>query len=175
MKDKVAFRAIGVLSVVIPLAVAFLLFMPKFFKLSDNDFSSLPHLNAVLNSSTAICLLLALYFVKQGNHKLHQMFMTTGLIFSTLFLVSYVIYHSQAEHTLFGGEGVIKAIYLTVLLSHIALSVVVIPFVLLAFYFALKGQFDKHKKIVKYGYPLWLYVAISGVTVYFMIRPYYPI
>lgn len=173
MKDKTAYLIIGILSVVVPLLVAVLLFLPQFISLGNQDFTFLPHLNAILNSSTAFCLILALVFVKNKNYKAHQYSMFSGLILSTLFLLSYVVYHSQVESTPFGGEGIIRTVYFSLLLSHILLSVVVIPFVLLAFYYALKGNFDKHKKIVKWGYPIWLYVAISGVTVYYLIRPYY--
>lgn len=173
MKDKTAYLIIGILSVVVPLLVAVLLFLPQFISLGNQDFTFLPHLNAILNSSTAGCLILALIFIKNKNVKAHQFSMFAALILSTLFLLSYVVYHSQVESTPFGGVGSIRTVYYFILITHILLSIVVIPFVLLAFYHALKENFEKHKKIVKWGYPIWLYVAISGVTVYFLIRPYY--
>lgn len=173
MKDNTAYLIIGILSVVVPLLVAVLMFLPQFVSLGNLDFTFLPHLNATLNSCTTICLLMALLFIKNKNIKAHQFSMFAALILSTLFLLSYVVYHSQVESTPFGGQGIIRSVYFFILLSHILLSIVTVPFVLLAFYHALKGNFEKHKKIVKWGYPIWLYVAISGVTVYFLIRPYY--
>ncbi len=173
MKDRTAYLIIGILSVVVPLLVAVLLFLPQFISLGNQDFTFLPHLNAILNSSTAVCLIIALLFIKNQRIKAHQLSMFAALILSTLFLLSYVVYHSQVESTPFGGQGTIRSIYFFILLTHILLSIAVIPFVLLAFYHALKANFETHKKIVKWGYPIWLYVAISGVTVYFMIRPYY--
>ena len=117
--DKLMFTIIGVLSVVVPVLVAILGFMPQFFKLSDNDFSFLPHFHAILNSSTALCLLAGLYFIKKGNQLAHKSVMYAAFALSSLFLLSYVTYHSQAEHVQYGGEeGVIKVIYLTILISH---------------------------------------------------------
>lgn len=173
MNDKVVKYVITVVSVVVPLLVAVLLFLPQFFKLGDNDFSFLPHLNAVINSSTAIALVFALVFIKKGQVKLHQYAMTTAMSLSVLFLLSYVVYHSQAESTHFGGEGGVKYFYYFILLTHIVLSAIVIPFVLFAFYYGLQGNVEKHKKVVKFGYPIWLYVAVTGVLVYWLISPYY--
>lgn len=164
---------IGVLSVAIPVVVAILLFLPQTGKLGDIDVSFLPHLNAVLNSSTAIALLAGLYFVKNGNILYHRTSMLSAVGLSSIFLVSYVIYHYQAPHTSFGGVGLIRTIYFIILITHIILAAIVVPFVLLSIYFAISQQIDKHKRIVKWTYPIWLYVAISGVVVYFMIRPYY--
>lgn len=172
--DKLIFTIIGVLSVVVPLLVAFLLFMPQFFKLSDNDFSFLPHLHAILNSSTALCLIAGLYFIKKGNQVAHRSVMYAAFSLSALFLLSYVTYHSQGVHVVYGGEeGVIKIIYLTILISHIVLSAIVLPLILLSIYFAITKRFEMHKKFVKFSYPIWLYVAISGVLVYVFLQPYY--
>lgn len=173
MSDKAIRVFIIVVSVLVPMLVSILLFSPNFFKLGESDFSFLPGLNAVINSSTAICLILALVFIKKGNIKMHQVLMTSGMILSVMFLLSYVVYHSQTESTHFGGEGLVKYVYFTLLLSHILLSIVVIPFVLFAFYNGVRGNIEKHKKIVKLGYPIWLFVSVSGVLVYLMISPYY--
>ncbi len=172
-QDRFFLVLIGILSVVIPVVVAVLLFYPQVAKLSNADFSFLPSLNAILNSTTALLLIIALVFIKNGKQKLHSATMLGAVGVSVLFLVSYVIYHSQSPPTHFGGEGAIKYVYYTVLTSHIILAVVVLPFVLLAVYFGLTGKFTKHKKIVRWGFPIWLYVAISGVLVYLLIRPYY--
>ncbi len=178
---------IGVLSVAIPLVVALLLFMPQTGKLGDIDVSALPHLNALLNSATALCLIAALVAIKKNMPGLHKKLMLGAFTLSSLFLVSYVVYHYQGEHTLFGDlnkDGIVdeaekteiggtRAVYLIVLVSHIILATVVVPFVLLALYFAFSGQFAKHKRVVKWAYPIWLYVAVTGVAVYLMIRPFY--
>lgn len=173
MKDKTAYLTIGTLSVIIPLLVAALMFLPQFISLGDLDFTFLPHLNATLNSCASICLILGFIFIKNKNVKAHQLSMFSAFVLSSLFLISYVIYHSQVDSTSYGGVGTIRIIYFIILISHILLSVAIVPLVLLAFYYALKSDFIKHKKIVKWTYPIWLYVAISGVTVYFLIRPYY--
>ena len=173
MNDKIVNIVISVVSVLVPGLVAVLLFMPQFFKMGDSDFSFLPHFNALINTSTALALILALVFVKKGNIKAHKRSMTAGMVLSIIFLLSYVLYHSQATSTHFGGDGFIKIIYFTLLITHILLSVIVIPLVLFAFYHGLKDNVTKHKKIVKFAYPIWLYVAVSGVIVYLMISPYY--
>ena len=181
-------RIIWVLSIAIPAAVAVLLFMPTSGKVWEGDVSFLPTLNAILNSCTALCLIAGGLAIKQKNEGLHRVLMMAGVMLSTLFLVSYVTYHSQGIHTYYGDfdangivteaekaqAGVLRYVYLVVLLTHIALAMVVLPLVLFAIYFAISEQRDKHKKIVKWAYPVWLYVAISGVLVYLMIQPFYP-
>ncbi|MCP4521251.1 MAG: DUF420 domain-containing protein [Cytophagales bacterium] len=171
--DKLIYTIIGVLSVVVPLLVAVLLFMPQFFKLSDSDFSFLPHFHAILNSSTAICLIAGLIFVKKGNHTGHKTAMYSAFALSSIFLLSYVVYHSQTESVKYGGEGTIRIIYFIILISHIVLSAVVLPLILLSIYFAVTQRLDRHKKFVKFSYPIWLYVAITGVLVYAFLQPYY--
>lgn len=111
--------------------------------------------------------------IKKGNRKLHENLMRTAIVLSTLFLVMYVAYHMTSDSTKFGGEGALKYVYYFILITHIALSVVIIPFVLVTYLRALLGKFENHKKIARITFPLWLYVAITGVVVYFMISPYY--
>ncbi len=171
--DKLIFTIIGVLSVVVPILVAILLFMPQFFKLSDYDFSFLPHFHAILNSGTALCLIAGLLFIKKGNQIGHKSVMYAAFALSSIFLLSYVTYHSQAESVKYGGEGMIRTIYFIILISHIVLSAIVLPLILLSIYFAVTKRFEKHKKFVKFSYPIWLYVAISGVLVYAFLQPYY--
>ncbi|MFY0600481.1 MAG: DUF420 domain-containing protein [Cyclobacteriaceae bacterium] len=187
MNNKLYIRIIIVLSIVIPVAVAFLLFTPFDLGLSGEWIGSLPSLNAILNSSTAVCLVLAVIAVKKGNVKVHSGFMLTGLVLGCLFLISYVLYHSNTDAVKFGDlnhdslvdaeelikVGAMRTIYLFILLSHIGFSIVVVPFVLLAFYFALSDNIEKHKRIVKFTFPIWLYVSVTGVIVYLMISPYY--
>jgi putative membrane protein len=186
-KEKTYIRLIGVLSVVVPLLVAVLLFMPTKVNVGAEWVSFLPHLNAVINSATSLALVAGLVFIKQKNIAYHRMSMMTAFILGGIFLVSYVIYHSTSESTVFGdlnGNGVLEAtesaavgsartIYLIVLISHIVLAAIVLPFVLMAMYYALTDKIKQHKKIVKLAFPIWLYVSVTGVIVYLMISPYY--
>lgn len=172
-RDKVVIPVIGVLSVVIPLVVAILLFMPGSGKFTDLDVSFLPHLNAVLNTATALLLITGLIFIKNKNRSWHKMSMYSAFVLSSLFLIAYVVYHANAEHTKFGGEGVVRYVYFALLISHILLSVAIVPLVLLSIYYAVTDRLLKHKKLVKWTWPIWIYVAVTGVVVYFMIRPYY--
>lgn len=165
---------IGSLSVIIPIAVAVLLFKPSsLIEFQGKWVYMLPHLNGVINSATSIFLVIGVIYIKKGNQKMHQLFMTISFILGSIFLVSYVTYHASVEATSFGGEGVIRYIYFTLLITHILLAIVVVPFVLFAVYFAWSKNFEKHKKTVKYTFPIWLYVSVTGVIIYLMISPYY--
>ncbi len=137
------------------------------------DIHILPKAHAIINSLTAVCLLIALYLVKQRNVKGHKFFMLLASALSVLFLLSYLTYHSSAESTSYGGEGVLKYIYYFILITHIILAAIVLPFILMTLHRAFTDQIDKHKKLVRFTFPVWLYVAISGVLVYLMISPYY--
>ena len=163
-------RLIWILSIVIPIAVA-ALFGIKIPGVERLGF--LPPLYATINGMTAIILILAVLQIKKGNRKMHERLMKTAIGFSVLFLLLYITYHMTSDSTKFGGEGVLKYVYYFILITHIILSIVVIPFVLITFVRGITGQFDKHKKIARITFPLWLYVAISGVVVYLMISPYY--
>jgi putative membrane protein len=157
------------LSVIIPLAVA-LLFRVK---VDGIDLSFLPAVYATINGITAVLLIAALLAIKNGRQKLHRQLMTTCITLSALFLVMYVLYHMTSVSTTFGGSGVIRYIYYFILITHIVLSVAVVPLVLFTYLRALLGQFDRHKKIARITFPVWLYVAVTGVVVYLMISPYY--
>ncbi|MBE9491140.1 MAG: DUF420 domain-containing protein [Bacteroidetes bacterium] len=163
-------RLIWVLSIVIPIAVAALfgIRIPGVERLGF-----LPPIYATINGLTAIVLILAVIQIKKGNIKTHEQLIKTAIAFSVIFLLLYVTYHMTSDSTKYGGEGTLKYVYYFVLLTHIILSIVVIPFVLITFVRGLTGQFKRHKKIAKITFPLWLYVAISGVIVYLMISPYY--
>lgn len=165
-------RLINVLAVIIPLVVAILLGVRQKVDLGKWT-TYLPHINAVLNTVTAILLMVGYYFIKNKKVAAHRNTMLTAFALGFLFLISYVLYHLSNESTPFGGQGLIRPIYYFLLVSHIVLSVVVVWFVLRAVYFALSGQFDKHRQVVKWAYPIWLYVSITGVIVYFLIAPYY--
>nr|WP_288833135.1 DUF420 domain-containing protein [uncultured Flavobacterium sp.] len=165
---------IVVLSVAIPLVVA-LLFGVNLRKLGYDvePLSFLPPIYATINGITAILLVLAVIAVKKGNVKLHENLMKTAIGCSVVFLAMYVAYHMTSDSTKFGGEGIIKYVYYFILITHIVLSVVIIPLVLITYVRALAQVFDKHKKIAKITFPIWLYVAVTGVVVYLMIAPYY--
>lgn len=169
-KEKKANRIITVLSVLIPLLVA-ALFGIKIPNVAPLTF--LPPLYASINAVTAVVLISAFIAIKKGNRSLHERLNTTAILFSVLFLTLYIAYHATSDPTVFGGKGAIKYVYYFVLITHIVLSVVVIPFVMLTYVRARLGKFTQHKKIAKITFPLWLYVAISGVVVYLMISPYY--
>jgi putative membrane protein len=165
---------IVLLSIAIPLAVAVL------FKVKLKDFgidvaplSFLPPIYASVNGITAVLLVTAVMAIKNGNRKRHELLMKLAIGCSVAFLVMYVAYHMTAESTKYGGEGVLKYVYFFILITHIFLSIAIIPLVLITYVRALASKFDKHKKIAKITFPIWLYVAVTGVIVYLMISPYY--
>lgn len=159
-----------VLSIVIPIAVA-LLFTIRIPDVEPLSF--LPPIYATTNGITAVILLISLWAIKNKNRTLHQRLNNVALILSVAFLVMYVAYHMTSDPTKYEGEGFIKYIYYFILFSHILLSVTVIPFVLITYVRALTGNFERHRKIAKITFPIWLYVAVTGVIVYVMISPYY--
>ncbi len=161
---------IWLLSIAIPIAVA-VLFTVKIPGVERLGF--LPPIYATINGLTAILLVTAVFQIRKGNRKTHERLMKTAIIFSVLFLVMYVAYHMTSDSTKYGGEGMLKYVYYFILLTHILLSIVVIPFVLITYVRAISGQFYMHRKIARITYPLWLYVAVTGVIVYLMISPYY--
>jgi len=171
--DKRSYAWIVVVSVIVPLLVAVLLFTPKKVDVGMDWVFFLPHLNAVINSASAIALLFGLYFIKNKQIAYHKIAMSTAFFLGAVFLISYVIYHAAAESTTFGGEGIIRNIYYFLLLTHILLAAIALFPILLAYYYGYTGRIEKHRKIVRYAYPIWLYVTVSGVAVYLMISPYY--
>lgn len=165
-------RVINIISIVIPVVVAILLGIPQ--KLDLGGWTKvLPHLNAVINSITSVLLIAALIAIKNKNIALHQTFMRLAFILGACFLVFYVTYHLTNPSTKFLGEGGIRYVYFFILISHILLSLIVLPFVLRAMFFAWTQQFELHKKVAKIAFPIWLYVSITGVLAYWMISPYY--
>jgi putative membrane protein len=162
-------KTIIALSVIIPLAVAALFGI----KIDGFDFSFLPPIYATINGLTAIVLVSAVIAIKNKKIELHKKLMTTSIVLSSLFLLMYVTYHITSESTKYGGEGALKYLYFFILITHILLSVAVIPLVLFTYVKALSEKFDKHKKLAKITFPIWLYVAVTGVIVYIMISPYY--
>jgi putative membrane protein len=164
---------IVVISIAIPLAVAVLVFMPSKVTSFGGWVYFLPHLNAVINSAASFALILAIVFVKKKNYKLHGAAMTVAFVLGTIFLVSYIIYHASAESTSYGGEGIIRVAYYFLLITHILFAAVALFPILFAYYYGYTNQLEKHRKIVKFAFPIWLYVSVTGVIVYLMISPYY--
>jgi putative membrane protein len=165
-------RIINVLAIAIPVAVAVLLGIRQKIDLGEWT-KVLPHVIGVINSLTAVFLLLGYYFVRNNNLTAHRQMMTAAFLLGAVFLVCYILYHVSNESTPFGGEGAIRPVYYFLLISHILLSIVVVWFVLRAVYFGYTNQITQHRKAVKWALPIWLYVSISGVIVYLMISPYY--
>lgn len=163
-----------IVSIVIPVVVAILFGVKlKDFGYNVEPLSFLPPIYATTNGLTAVLLVAAVMAIKNGNRKLHQSLMTAAIALSLAFLVMYVAYHMTADSTKFGGDGAIKAVYFFILITHIVLSIAIIPMVLITYVRALSQRFDAHKKIAKITFPIWLYVAVTGVIVYLMISPYY--
>ena len=160
---------IVVLSIAIPLVVAILFGV----KIDAELPVFLPPIYASINAFTAVLLVVAVWAVKNKKIKLHEKLMKTAIACSILFLAMYVAYHMTSESTKFGGEGALKTVYFVILISHIVLSIAVIPFVLITFVRAITNNIELHKKIARITFPLWLYVTITGVIVYIMISPYY--
>ena len=167
-------KLIIAVSILIPIVVALLFTIKlKDFGIDIEPLSFLPPIYASINGLTAIVLIAAVMAIKKGNKKRHEQLMTAAIACSVVFLVMYVAYHMTSDSTKFGGEGFIKGIYFFILITHILLSIIVIPLVLFTYTRALSEQFDRHKKLAKITFPIWLYVAVTGVIVYLMIAPYY--
>ncbi len=174
MNDKLIFRLVMVVSVVVFAVVVILNRKLIPVSIPTPEFVYfLPKLNAIINASCSVLLMLSLYQIKQKNIERHKRLNILTFMLSSLFLVSYIIFHYFVKETTYGGEGIIKYVYYTILITHIVLAAAVLPLVLLSFNNGLKLQVEKHRKLVRYTYPIWLYVTITGVIVYLMISPYY--
>lgn len=173
-KEKKYNKWIVALSIIIPVAVAALFGINlRELGFDVEPLTMLPSIYAGINGLTAIVLIVAVVAIKNKNRKLHENLMKFAIALSVMFLVMYVAYHMTSDSTKFGGEGAVKYIYYFFLITHILLSVVIIPFVLITYVRAITNNIERHKKIAKITFPLWLYVAVTGVIVYFMISPYY--
>ncbi len=179
--DRYILPIIGFVSVLVPILIGFLFFLPSAKDEGRIPFSFLPAFNACLNSGVTFLLILALFSIKNGKVKWHRTFVISAFFLSILFLISYIIYHSGPGHVTYNGKGLIRSIYFFILFSHILLSVAVVPLVLLTFYRGAQTDLGsrpvetlKHKKIARIAFPIWLYVAITGVIVYLMAHPFNP-
>jgi putative membrane protein len=188
MNDKLIFRFIAAVSIFVFLVVVLLnrkVLPPPAHLPSFTYF--LPKLNAILNGTCSVLLVLSLIFIRRGNVTMHKRINITAFCLSSLFLVSYIGFHYMAPETIFGdlnGDGVLDAmeksaiggvrtVYLIILISHIILAAAVLPLILLSFYRGLQMQVEKHRKLVRWTFPIWLYVTVTGVVVYILISPYY--
>lgn len=172
--EKKFSKFIIAVSIIIPVVVAILFGVKlKDFGVNVEPLSFLPPIYATTNGITAVVLVWAVLAIKKGNQKLHERLMTFAIALSVAFLVMYVAYHMTSDSTKYGGEGVLRYVYFFILITHILLSIAIIPLVLITYVRALAKRFDRHRKIAKITFPLWLYVAVTGVIVYLMISPYY--
>lgn len=182
MNEKTVFRIILGISIFVFIAVIIL--NKKILPVPDviPDFVfKLPKLNAMLNGTCSLLLLLSLYMIRDNNIAIHKKLNIITFCLSSLFLVSYITYHWLAKETIFPLDNSLRPLYLTILISHIILAALVLPLVLLSFYYGLKSQQEgsqdyvkKHKRLTRWSFPIWLYVTVTGVVVYLMISPYYP-
>jgi putative membrane protein len=188
MNDKLIFRFIAGISIFVFLVVVILnrkVIPPPAHLPSFTSF--LPKLNAILNGTCSVLLVISLMFIRKGNVTMHKRINILAFCLSSLFLVSYILFHYMAPETIFGdlsGDGIldaeekaavggIRTIYLVILISHIILAAAVLPLILLSFYRGLQMQVEKHRKLVRWTFPIWLYVTVTGVIVYILISPYY--
>jgi putative membrane protein len=159
-----------VVSVLIPVVVAFL---SRWRIPNVAPLDMLPPIYAIINGATAILLVVAVMQIKRGNKRNHQMLMKINIMLSLLFLIMYIAYHVTSDMAIYGGVGISRSIYYFILASHIILSGILVPLVLFTYKHAALGQYDNHRKLAKITFPIWFYVAVTGVVVYLMISPYY--
>lgn len=173
MSEKTVTTLIIIISIAVPALVAVLFFISPPEIQHNLNLAFFPKFHAILNSLTAICLIVGVYFIKNKKIKAHRASMLTAFALSTVFLISYVTYHSLSSPTKYGGEGLMKSVYYFILFTHIVLAALILPLILFTFSKALNNKINEHRKLAKWTFPLWLYVAITGVLVYLMISPYY--
>jgi putative membrane protein len=167
-------KKLNTLAYVVSVVVLLLVGLMRRVKIeTDIDFSFLPPVHASLNALTAVILVVAFIHIKNGRVEQHRKAIYAAMFTSALFLLSYVLYHFTTPETRFGGEGVIRYIYFFILITHIILAALTLPFILLTFNRAYTDQFDRHRKMARWVFPLWLYVAVTGPICYLMLKPYY--
>ena len=173
--DRYVIPVIVSLSIIVPIAVASLFLLPEDWKLQfgNANFRSLPFFHAVLNGCTAVLLAVAFGMIKTKNVNFHRLANMLAFSLSAVFLISYVVSHISNPDAHFGGEGWVRYLYFFILITHITLSIPVLPLAMLSIYRALNNQISAHKKLVKWTFPIWMYVAITGVLVYIFMAPYY--
>ncbi|MDQ3321041.1 MAG: DUF420 domain-containing protein [Acidobacteriota bacterium] len=172
-REKKSKLLINIISIVIPLVVVLLLALPNKLDLGAWT-KTLPHVVGLINTLTTAALIAGLIFIKLKNIEAHRWMMTVSFALGGVFLVCYVLYHTTNPANRFTGEGFVRYLYLFILITHIGLSMIVLPVVLRAMFYALTKQFALHKKLVRYAFPIWLYVSLSGVIVYLMLYQLFP-
>ncbi len=175
LKEVSVPKAIGVILMISGVAFLFLIYLLYFREAADKTATwvdQLPALNALLNSISTVLIVAGFAAVKRKNYVGHMKFMLSAFVASCLFLISYLIYHNFVGHTPFPGEGFIRPVYFTILISHIILSAFVVPLVLTSYYFAFSGKFKTHRKVSKWTFPVWLYVSVTGVMIFFILNAY---
>lgn len=171
--DKIAIPIITTLSIAVPIIVLILMNMEVRYNLLGLDVGTFPFFHAVINGCTAMLLLAGYFLIKVGDRRSHRDVMITAFALSCVFLVSYVISKVSNDPVPYGGEGILRPIYFFILISHIILSAIIVPLVLFTMYRGLTKQYEKHRKIARWTFPIWLYIAITGVLVYIFMLPYY--
>lgn len=172
VNDKLVFRFVFTISVVVFITVLFLSMLPRSTVIPSYA-PLLPKLNAVLNGTCSVLLLFSLYQIKRKNIELHKRLNIAAFLLSSLFLVSYIWFHSFGIETRFPADNSLRPVYLLILSTHIILAAIVLPLVLISFYYGITLQVQKHRRLTRWSFPIWLYVTVSGVIVYLMISPYY--
>lgn len=174
LRDKSFTWPIALVSVLVPVVVLYLFYLTPPKVDAGFDLRLLPALNASFNFTTAVLLIVGRYLIKTRKQiRLHRNVMIAAFSFSCLFLISYLTYHTLTEPTKYGGEGAMKAVYFFVLATHIVLAAIIVPLVLFTMVRGLQERYDKHRRVARWTWPLWLYVAVTGVVVYLMLSPYY--
>lgn len=175
LKEVSVLKAIGIILLISTVAFLFLIYLLYFRDTAESAATwvhQLPALNAFLNSISTILILFGFIAIKQKKFVRHMKFMLTAFVTSSLFLISYLVYHNYVGHTPFPGEGFIRPVYFTILISHIILSAFVVPLVLTSYYFAFSGKFSTHRKVSTWTLPIWLYVSVTGVVIFFILNVY---
>lgn len=175
LKDISLAKAIGVILLISVAAFGFLIWLIYFKGGSDyssNLITSLPALNALLNSASTVLLLFGYNAIRQRDFNKHMKYNLTAFVTSSLFLISYVIYHNFHGSTPFTGQGIVRPVYFFILISHIILSALVVPMILTSFYLAFSGKLKLHRRVSKVTLPVWLYVSVTGVVIFFVLRAY---
>ena len=173
MRDRLALPVIGVVSALVVFSIGFVLLLRQTEIQRGYDVSALPTVNAFLNGTSAVLLTVGYIFIRLKKVTAHKTCMVTAFGMSSLFLISYLIHHYRVGSVLFGGTGFIRPVYFTLLISHIVLAACIVPLVLITIYRAWNEQFEKHMRIARWTLPLWLYVSVTGVIVYWMLYHLY--
>lgn len=167
-------KRLNVVAYVVSAVVLLLVGLMRRVKIqTDIDFSFLPPVHASLNALCAVILLFAFYFIKNKQIENHRRAIYAAMVCSALFLISYVLYHFTTPETRYGGVGIMRTVYFFILITHVVLAAAILPFILLTFTRAYTNQFERHKRLARWVFPFWLYVAVSGPICYLMLRPYY--